>query len=153
MDPHHRFSAMNNRRLVQDYIERATHWLAAIDVLFRRESWGRCCARVPGGRRAGAEVGLARVGIEIPQVHDVSEILMAHNDRLPKRIQSHLARLCNVSRSLRRDRELAFYGSEDLTPSDFYKRADADRARADARWTVGVVRDAIKAGPRTGRSR
>ncbi len=35
-------------------------------------------------------------------------------------------------RSLRRDRELAFYGSEDLTPSDFYTREDAAAAPASA---------------------
>jgi len=29
----------------------------------------------------------------------------------------------------RRDRELAFYGAEDLTPSDFHEEADAMLAR------------------------
>lgn len=39
-----------------------------------------------------------------------------------------------MSKELRRDRELAFYGAEDLTPSTFYERADA------ARWVVDRVK-------------
>ena len=45
-----------------------------------------------------------------------------------------------ISRALRRDRELAFYGSEDLTPSDFYQAEDAREAFASARWVVDIVR-------------
>jgi hypothetical protein len=38
-----------------------------------------------------------------------------------------------------RDRELAFYGAEDLTPSGFYGREDASEAREAARSTVALV--------------
>ena len=44
-----------------------------------------------------------------------------------------------ASRALRRDRELAFSGAEDLTPSEFYRREDADEARAAARFVVERV--------------
>ena len=47
--------------------------------------------------------------------------------------------LAEWSRHLRRDRELAFYGAEDLTPSGFYSREDAVHARACARGTVELV--------------
>jgi hypothetical protein len=48
--------------------------------------------------------------------------------------------LVRVSRELRRDRELAFYGAEDLTPSGFYSKEDATKARDGARLTVRLVR-------------
>lgn len=48
--------------------------------------------------------------------------------------------LAAASRSWRRDRELAFNGAEDLTPSDFYRNADATGAREWARLVVGLVR-------------
>ena len=38
------------------------------------------------------------------------------------------------------DRELAFYGAEDLTPSDFYKEPDTAEARNDAHFVVERVR-------------
>ncbi len=47
-------------------------------------------------------------------------------------IRDRLSELTDISRSLRRDRELAFCGSEDLTPSDFYARRDAE-GRAERR--------------------
>jgi len=48
-----------------------------------------------------------------------------------------------ASRTLRRDRELAFYGAEDFTPSAFYKRDDAVVARDAARMVVKTVRPYI----------
>jgi hypothetical protein len=50
-----------------------------------------------------------------------------------------IERLAAVSRSLRRDRELAFYGAEDLTPSSFYREGDATLARDGARDVVATV--------------
>jgi len=44
-----------------------------------------------------------------------------------------------ASRRLRRDRELAFYGAEDLTPSGFYSEADARAARSDAEDLVSII--------------
>jgi len=52
---------------------------------------------------------------------------------------SRLEELAEYARCLRRDRELAFYGSEDLTPMDFYRETDARQARAMAQETIGVI--------------
>jgi hypothetical protein len=49
-----------------------------------------------------------------------------------------------VSRGLRRDRELAFYGAEDLTPSDFYQTRDAEQARQAAAFVVQTVRPHVR---------
>jgi hypothetical protein len=51
--------------------------------------------------------------------------------------------LIMVSRSLRRDRELSFYGSEDLTPSEFYRKSDADLAKSQAAQVLAIVRTQI----------
>ena len=84
--------------------------------------------------------GLLRsCGIEAPRIHDVSDILLAERERLPEAIRSEAESLARISSDLRRDRELAFYGAEDLTPSGFYKRRDAERALEGARKTVRVV--------------
>ena len=50
------------------------------------------------------------------------------------------------SRDLRRDRELAFCGAEDLTPSGYHGRDDAERARDGARFTVRVARSLVLGG-------
>lgn len=130
---------MKNAGLASDYLRRARIRLAAVDVLFDAESW-------PDVVRESQEIielalkGLLRsCGIEPPRIHDVSGILLAEKDRLPADLLCDVDWLADASRQLRRDRELAFYGAEDLTPSDFYSRTDAVHARDSARRVVELA--------------
>lgn len=130
---------MQNRDLADDHVRRARIRLRAVDVLFESESW----ADVVRESQEIVELalkGLLRAhGVEPPRVHDVSEVLLAERDRLPHALQHELSELAAISRDLRRDRELAFYGADDLTPSGFYTRPDAERARSGAYRTVDAV--------------
>ncbi len=65
---------------------------------------------------------------------------------MPEALKGELERLCEISKDLRRDRELAFYGAEDLTPSGFYSRDDAQEARRGARTTVELVEPHVTGG-------
>ena len=85
------------------------------------------------------------LGVDPPRVHDVADVLEVERDRLPAALSGGLARLAAASRGLRRDRELAFLGAEDLTPSDFYKETDAAEARSDARFVIERVRPHVLA--------
>ncbi len=76
--------------------------------------------------------------IEVPQLHDVSSLLLEARDKTNPSIKPHVDQLAKISRHLCRDRELAFYGSEDLTPSDFYREEDAKEAFEFAKWVVSV---------------
>ena len=69
----------------------------------------------------------------------MSEVLLAERERLPAAVRGDVERLAGISKDLRRDRELAFHGAEDLTPSRFYSRPDAVRALDGARLTVRLV--------------
>lgn len=108
-------------------------------MLFEAESW----ADVVREAQEVVELalcGLLRAhGVEAPRIHDVSAVLLAERDRLPEGMRKDVPRLAAISKDLRRDRELAFDGAEDLTPSSFYSKDDAERARDGARWTVAVV--------------
>ena len=130
---------MRSPDLGTDYVRRAKARLAAVDALFAERSW----ADVVRESQEVVELalkGLLRVaGIEPPRIHDVSEVLTTEKSRLPLAIQQHVEALAAGSRTLRRDRELAFYGAEDLTPSGFYTRDDATAAREIARKTVAAV--------------
>ena len=80
------------------------------------------------------------MGVDPPRVHDVAEVLEAERSRLPAVLAPDVEILAAASRDLRRDRELAFCGAEDLTPSDFYREPDAAEARTAARLVVERVR-------------
>jgi len=135
---------MRNRSLVADYLRRAEHRLAAIDVLHERASWADVVRESQEVVELALKAALRHAQIEVPQVHDIGGLLLEHIDRLPAALRRHVPRLAKISKNLRRDRELAFYGSEDLTPGEFYEKGDADEARSDARWVVQVVCEAVR---------
>lgn len=130
---------MRNRTLAEDYVRRAAARLRALDVLFECESWADVVRESQEVVELALKGLLRACGIEPPRIHDVSDVLLAERERLPASVQSEVERLARISRDLRRDRELAFYGAEDLTPSSFYSRADAVQARDGARTTVTLV--------------
>jgi HEPN domain-containing protein len=130
---------VRNRDLAADYVQRAGVRLRALDVLFDAGSWADVVREAQEVVELALKGLLRRCAVEAPRIHDVSEVLLAERDRLPAALRAEAERLGNVSRELRRDRELAFYGAEDLTPSSFYTRDDAVRARDGAALVVRLV--------------
>lgn len=139
---------MRNRELAADYVRRATVRLRAIDVLFEAQSWADVVRESQEVVELALKGVLRSCGIDAPRIHDVSEVLLAERDRLPAGLQQEVERLAAISRDLRRDRELAFYGAEDLTPSSFYTRADAIQARDGAAFVVQAVTPCLAAASR-----
>ena len=130
---------MRNPGLAGDYIRRASLRLRALDVLFEGESWADVVRESQEVVELALKALLRASGIDPPRIHDVSDVLRSERERLPGGVAEEVDSLAEASRELRRDRELAFYGAEDLTPSEFYSRADAERARGHARRTVELV--------------
>jgi len=131
---------MRNQTLAADHVRRADARLRALDVLYDAGSWADVVRESQEVVELALRGLLRGAGVDPPRVHDVADVLMAERSRLPDALAGEVERLAAASRSLRRDRELAFYGAEDLTPSDFYRQGDADEARAAARLVVGLVR-------------
>lgn len=130
---------MKNSSLAGEYLERCGKRLRAVHLLFELEDW-------PDTVRESQEVvelclkALLRLcRIEPPRFHDASQVLELHAAQLSEEFRQVLPKVAAISRRLRRDRELAFYGSEDLTPSEFYKREDAAEALEAARFVLGAV--------------
>ena len=70
-------------------------------------------------------------------------MFQAHRGEFPAEVDRSIDEMTKISKALRRDRELAFYGSEDLTPSDFYTREDAETALTQALWVHAAVTEAV----------
>jgi HEPN domain-containing protein len=130
---------MRNAGLADDYVRRAEVRLRAIDVLYAAGSWADVVRESQEAVELALKGLLRHVGVETPRVHDVSDVLLSCQDRLVGPLREEVARLAEISKDLRRDRELAFYGAEDLTPSDFYSKEDASTAREGARFVVSSV--------------
>lgn len=130
---------MQNRDLAADYVRRAATRVRALDVLFQEESWADVVREAQEVVELALKGLLRASGVEPPRIHDVADVLLAEQSRLPESLRGDVARFADISRTLRRDRELAFYGAEDLTPSDFYRKTDAVAARDGARFVVQRV--------------
>jgi HEPN domain-containing protein len=130
---------MQSPELARDYIRRAEIRLRALDVLYEAESWADVVRESQEVVELALKALLRSSGIDPPRVHDVSAVLLQERGRLPAALDPEIAYLAEASRRLRRDRELAFYGAADLTPSGFYREEDARDARDSARRTVALV--------------
>jgi hypothetical protein len=130
---------MQNRDLARDYLWRSEIRLRALAVLYDAESWADVVRESQEIVELTLKGLLRSVGVSPPRVHDVSDVLLEEQARLPRRLDADVARMVSVWRRLRRDRELAFYGAEDLTPSGFYSEEDARAARADAEALVALI--------------
>jgi HEPN domain-containing protein len=135
---------MRNQDLASDYVRRAAARLGALDVLFRSQSWADVVRESQEVVELALKGLLRSAGVDPPRIHDVADVLLAERDRLPAALHGDLDRLADASRGLRRDRELAFYGAEDLTPSDFYQKRDAEQARQAAAFVVQTVRPHVR---------
>ncbi|MCY4188978.1 MAG: HEPN domain-containing protein [Bryobacterales bacterium] len=138
---------MRNRALAVDYVRRAAARLGAVDVLHTAGSWADVVRESQEVVELALKGLLRAAGVDPPRVHDVAEVLEAERARLPKDLAADVERLAAASRALRRDQDLAFYGAEDLTPSEFYRQRDADEARDSARMVVAKVLPHVPARP------
>lgn len=136
---------MRNDSLTRDYIGRAGKRLLAVEVLHREESWADVVRECQEIVELCLKALLRATGMDVPRVHDVSALLQARESGIGEPARSAIGKLMNASRTLRRDRELAFYGSEDLTPSEFYTRQDAENALEMASFTHKTVKETVEA--------
>jgi HEPN domain-containing protein len=130
---------MQNRELAADHVRRAQVRIRALDLLFDADSWADVVRESQEALELALKGLLRAYGVDPPRAHDVSDVLLAERERLPIAIRGRVDELAAASRDLRRDRELSFYGAEDLTPSLFYERKDAERAREMARDAVRAI--------------
>ncbi|TYP54219.1 HEPN domain-containing protein [Thermosediminibacter litoriperuensis] len=89
---------------------------------------------------------LRAIGVEVPKIHDVGRVLEKHKESLPQILQEHLDRIKSISKRLRKERELSFYGAEDFIPTEEYGPDDAEMAIKDAEFVLKTVEEAFKKG-------
>ncbi len=135
---------MHNEGLSFDYLIRAKGRLKATEALYKEELWADVVRESQEIVELALKGLLRALNIEVPRVHDVSAVLEANRERLPFVIEQSLEEIVDISQNLRRDRELAFCGSEDVTPHQFYKKKHATSARKQSERIVDLCFKALK---------
>ena len=76
------------------------------------------------------KAALRLVGVEPPKWHDPGPVLRRERNRFPEWFREHIDEFASISRSLRKERELAMNSDEetDIPAEELYTRYDAEQA-------------------------
>ena len=125
--------------LAKDYYSRSVMRLQALNTLLNVGAF-------PDVVREAQELselllkGLLRsCGIDPPKVHDVGPSLTQYSTLLPEAARDNLPQIIVISRSLRKEREICFYGDEDLIPLDSFTKQDAQSAIEKCNWLLSLL--------------
>ncbi len=135
---------MTNISLAQSYVVKATKRLKILPVLLVELAYSDVVREAQEIVELALKGMLRQAGIDPPKWHDVGTILAEQKHLFPAIVQREVPRLTGISKWLRKERELSFYGDIDFIPTEEYAKKDAQRAIRDANFTVRIVRKVVK---------
>lgn len=134
---------MRSDRLSLAYIQKATIRIKALHFIHGEQGYSDVVREAQECVELLLKALLRHIGIEIPKTHDVSHVLRAQAQYLPQGVQQNLDEVCHISRTLRKDREMSFYGTEDWIPTEEYSASDSETAIKSAEFIFALVSTAI----------
>ena len=130
--------------LTRSYLAKAAVRFDALQFYLDREGYSDVVREAQELVELLLKAVLRAAGVEVPKVNDVSRSLEANRGALPAPIVSKLEEIKRISKRLRKERELSFYGAEDFVPTQEYDRADAEEAIREAGFVLVAVRKAFE---------
>ena len=136
---------MTNRDMARSYVREARQILGESERYHEARVWHLVVRRSQEAVELALKALLRASGVEVPHVHDVGIFLVEHAGRLPAAVTAHLDRLVSASRRLRQEREVSFYGDEEVgaPPDQLSSAPDAEDALDDARFVVTLCEGAV----------
>jgi hypothetical protein len=130
---------MTNISLAASYLKKARDRLDILDLLQSKEAYSDVVREAQEIVELALKGMLRLGGIDPPKHHEVGGLLLEHRDKYPEEITAHFKALAHISKKLRKERELSFYGDIDFIPTEEYSGEDADQAREGAQLAVRVA--------------
>ncbi|HXJ83852.1 MAG TPA: HEPN domain-containing protein [Candidatus Methylomirabilis sp.] len=130
---------MTNASLARSYLVKAQKRLKALAVLRDEEAHSDVVREAQELVELALKGMLRAVGLEPPKFHDVGGLLVEHEGKFARDAREQLPQAAEISKRLRRERELAFYGDIDFIPTEEYGAADSTRAYDEAAWVVALA--------------
>lgn len=129
---------MTNHDLARSYLNKAEKRLKILEVLLHEEDYSDVVRESQEIVELCLKGMLRFVGIEPPKFHDVGPILVEHKKRFRGISSREILRMAKISKKLRKDRELSFYGDIDFIPTEEYALRDAKEAINGAKYVVNM---------------
>lgn len=126
-------------------ISRATIIVEEAEYLQRKQAWNMVVRRSQEVVELALKAALIWAQIEVPRIHDVGPLLKQYADRYPEPFRSRIHQLASISRMLRAEREISFYGDEQsgVPPESLYTPEDAKEALLKAHEVLSACRELI----------
>ena len=134
---------MTNQSLARSYLTKAEKRLKALAVLKAERAHSDVVREAQELVELALKGILRAIGVEPPKFHDVGGLLLEHREKVVSDVRGALERAAAISKQLRKERELAFYGDIDFIPTEEYTAEDADRAYHDAEWILNLAQRVI----------
>ncbi len=134
---------MTHKTLAESYLFKARKRLRILNIIFEEEDYSDVVREAQEIVELALKGMLRSVGIDPPKWHDVGKILL-ENENLFTEVKEHLKKLADISKWLRKERELSFYGDIDFIPTEEYGPEDAIRAMRDAEYVVRIAEIVIE---------
>ena len=135
---------MTNESLARSYLVKAEKRLKALATLRDEDAHSDVVREAQELVELALKGMLRAVGVEPPKFHDVGGLLVEHGAKFLPAVRERLPRAAEISRRLRRERELALYGDIDFIPTEQYSAPDAQRAYDEAAWVLALAQEAIR---------
>ena len=135
---------MNNKSLAQSYLRKSMDRIDVLELLFKKGAFSDVIREAQEIVELALKGMLRFIGVEPPKIHDVGGLLLEHKDKFTQDISKHLERLAVISKRLRKERELAFYGDIDFIPTEEYTNEEAREATEDANFVVETAKRLIQ---------
>ena len=132
---------MNNLDMARSYLRQAMERVRHAEEALTNGNYPYVVRQCQEAVELTLKAALRIVGIEPPKWHDVGPVLRREQGKFPVWFQEHIDELISISRSLRKERELAMYGDEEsgVPPEELYTRVDAEYALSNARKVLNLV--------------
>ena len=135
---------MTNMTLAQSLIMKATDRLDILGLLLKKGAYSDVVREAQEIVELALKGMLRAVGVEPPKFHDVGGLLIEHKGKYDEEISKNLERAATISKRLKKERELAFYGDIDFIPTEEYNIGDAREAMEGANFVLVLARRLIK---------
>ena len=130
---------MTNDQLAQSYLKMSNERMKALPLFYQNKAYAVVIREAQEIVELTLKGLLRFTGIDPPKWHDVGEIIKEYSNRFPDEISKKASRIIEISRWLRKERELSFYGDIDYVPTEIYREEDAKLAIEDATYIVQIV--------------
>lgn len=131
---------MTNDDLSSSYLIKAEKRLKILDILMKEEDYSDVVREAQEIVELAQKSILRKLGIDPPKWHDVSDIILANLELIPDEIHQDIKKIINITKWLRGEREISFYGDIDFIPTSEYDIEDARKAISCAVEWVSICK-------------